>query len=76
MAIFGADIWAWHNAGAYGSGTPKTPPKDVPLVGPNDPTAISKSSFPKKLGWTFYSKNADTACIFFSGRSLKPIIPV
>ena len=23
---FGADIWAWHHAGAYGSGTSKTPP--------------------------------------------------
>ena len=46
MGIFGADIWAWHHAGAYGSGTSKTPPK----VGP---TTISESSFPKNLGWIF-----------------------
>ena len=49
MAIFGADIWAWRHAGAYGSGTSKTPPKVGPLGGPNGPTAISKSSFPKNV---------------------------
>ena len=27
MAIVGADIWAWRHAGAYGTGTSKTPPK-------------------------------------------------
>ena len=52
MAIFGADIWAWRRAGAYGSGTSKTPPKVGSLGGPDGPTAISESSFPKKLGWT------------------------
>ena len=42
MTIFGADIWAWRHAGAYGSGTPRTPPK----VGP---TAISTlGASPKK----------------------------
>ena len=38
MTIFGGDIWAWHHAGAGGSGTLKT--------------TNSKSSFPKQLGWT------------------------
>ena len=50
IPIFSAHIWAWRHAGAWGSGTLKTPKKVDPPGGLDYPTANSKSKLPKYIG--------------------------
>ena len=50
IPIFSAHIWAWRHAGAWGSGTLKTPKKVDPPGGLDYSTANSKSKLPKYIG--------------------------
>ena len=51
------------------SKTSKTPGKVGPLVGPNGPTAISKSKFPKKIGWKISGRALGTSTTYYNGSS-------